>query len=149
MKKFFLQICTLSLCATLSLVSCNTTAHAGKKPAENISNTGNNQKAERDELDKLEKEIRTEVSKVKCTEEKIADWKPAAMGSRSCGGPKYYIAYPKQMASSILPKIEKYNTKEKEFNKKYNIITQDCTFIGKPEAIRCIGDKAEVIYAVE
>ncbi|WP_228377147.1 hypothetical protein [Chryseobacterium sp. FH2] len=106
------------------------------------------QKYDQAQLDKLRAEIEAEAEKEKCTDTTTGDWKPAAMGSKACGGPKYYIAYPAKLEATILPKIENYNNKEKEFNKKYNIIS-DCSLVGEPAGIRCANGKAEVVYPVE
>ncbi|WP_326984990.1 hypothetical protein VUJ46_10815 [Chryseobacterium sp. MYb264] len=151
MKNLFLKIPALVLCTALTAMSCNSTANANTNLPKDISERpadADSQKYDQAQLDKLKNEIETEIGKEKCTEATVNDWKPVAMGAKACGGPKYYIAYPSKMEASILPKIENYNNKEKEFNKKYNIIS-DCSFIGEPVGVRCINGKAEVVYPVQ
>lgn len=152
MKKIFLQIPGLALCASLALVSCSTMSNTNKHSSETNNNKnvgGSNQKTDEAELEKLRTEIKAEIAKVKCTEATLGDWKSAPMGSKSCGGPRSYIAYPKILEASVLPKIEQYSAKENEFNKKYNI-SSDCSFISEPKGIVCNGDgTAMAIYAVE
>ncbi len=151
MKNLFLKIPALALFATLTVVSCNTTKNVNTNLPKDISERPadeSSQKYDQAQLDKLKTEIEAEIGKEKCTEATVGDWKPAAMGAKACGGPKYYIAYPTKLEASILPKIENYNNKEKEFNQKYNI-SSDCSFIGEPVGVRCINGKAEVVYPVQ
>ncbi|MCW3160051.1 hypothetical protein [Chryseobacterium oryctis] len=99
-------------------------------------------------LDKVKADIESTLRKEKCTEATIGDWKYAAMGSQPCGGPKSYIAYPSKLEETILPILELYNNKEKEFNKKYDI-TSDCIVVEEPIKIRCINEKAELIFPAQ
>lgn len=151
MKKLLIQVPALVLFSFFVLTSCkakiDNTANLPKDIAERPADE-NSQKYDQAQLDKLKAEIDAEISKEKCTDATTNEWKPAPMGSKACGGPKYYVAYPAKMEATILPKIESYNAKEVEFNKKYNI-TSDCSFVGEPAGIRCVNGKAEVVYPVE
>lgn len=151
MKNLFIQIPALILFSTLTLVSCKAKVDANANLPKDISERPadeSSQKYDQAQLDKLRAEIDAEISKEKCTDVTTNEWKPAPMGSKACGGPKSYIAYPIKLEAKILPKIESYNIKEAEFNKKYGI-TSDCSFVGEPAAIRCINGKAEVVYPIE
>lgn len=151
MKKLLIQVPALVLFSFFAVTSCkakiDNTANLPKDIAERPADE-NSQKYDQAQLDKLKAEIDAEISKEKCTDATTNEWKPAPMGSKACGGPKYYVAYPAKMEATILPKIESYNAKEAEFNKKYNI-TSDCSFVGEPAGIRCVNGKAEVVYPVE
>lgn len=111
-----------------------------ERPADESS-----QKYDQAQLDKLKAEIEAVISKEKCTGATTNEWKTAAMGTKACGGPKYYIAYPVKFEAQILPKIEDYNKKEDEFNKKY-AITSDCMLVTPPTSIKCVNGKAELTY---
>lgn len=151
MKNLFLKIPALVVCVSLAAMSCTPTKNVNTNLPKDISErpvSEDSQKYDQAQLDKLKTEIEAEISKEKCTEATVNNWKPAAMGAKACGGPKYYVAYPSKMEATILPKIENYNNKEKEFNQKYNI-SSDCSFIGEPVGIRCISGKAEVVYPVQ
>lgn len=151
MKKLFIQVPTLVLLSFFALNSCKAKVDSNTNLPKDIAERPadeNSQKYDQAQLDKLRAEIEAEISKEKCTDATTNEWKPAPMGSKACGGPKSYIAYPAKLEAQILPKIENYNKKESEFNKKYNI-TSDCSLVGEPVGIRCINGKAEVVYPVE
>lgn len=151
MKKLFIQVPILALFSFFVLNSCKAKVDPNTNLPKDISERPadeNSQKYDQAQLDKLRAEIDAEISKEKCTDATTNEWKSAPIGSKACGGPKSYIAYPAKLEAQILPKIETYNTKEAEFNKKYNV-TSDCSFVGEPAAIRCINGKAEVVYPVE
>ncbi|SDQ77140.1 hypothetical protein SAMN05421664_2530 [Chryseobacterium soldanellicola] len=150
MKKLIKYVLVLAIFPFFAVMSCKAkidNANLPKDIAERPADE-NSQKYDQAQLDKLKAEIDAEISKEKCTDATTNEWKPAPMGSKSCGGPKYYVAYPAKLEAAILPKIESYNAKEAEFNKKYSI-TSDCSVIGEPVGIRCINGKAEVVYPVE
>lgn len=94
-------------------------------------------------LDKIKLDIESDISKEKCT--RNADWTFAPMGAKACGGPSSYIAYPKKIESSILPKIEEYSNKMREFNKKYSI-SSDCMMAQEPTSVRCENGKGVLVY---
>lgn len=151
MKKLFIQIPFLVLFSSFILHSCtakvdpntNLPKDISERPADESS-----QKYDQAQLDKLRAEIEGEITKEKCTDATTNEWKPAPIGTKACGGPKSYVAYPAKSEAQILPKIESYNKKEAEFNQKYSI-TSDCSFVGEPAGIRCVNGKAEVVYPVE
>lgn len=144
MKKIFIKAKILPLFILLFVVSCNVGANSGstlpKSPEKSAEN--NTEEYDRRELNALKKEIEEEANKENCTNPK--DWEYTAMGSKPCGGPHLYVAYPKKIKTSILPKIEMYTDKEREFNKKYNI-QSDCMLLNEPIGIKCKAGKAELI----
>lgn len=145
MKKLFFHIPAIVLCTTLTLVSCNTSKNANtnlpvdiaERPADEDS-----QKYEQAQLDRLKASIESEVSGEKCTD--ASEWAFAPMGSKACGGPQQYIAYPKKKEEAFLQRVNEYTDKVKAFNEKYNI-TSDCMMIEPPTSLKCINGKIRLI----
>lgn len=145
MKKLFFHIPAIVLCTTLTLVSCNTSKSANTnlpidiadRPADEES-----QKYEQAQLDRLKASIESEVSGEKCTD--ASQWAFAPMGSKACGGPQQYIAYPKKIEATFLPRVNEYTDKVKAFNEKYNI-TSDCMMIEPPTSLKCVNGKIRLI----
>lgn len=145
MKKLFFHIPAIVLCTTITLVSCNTSKNANTnlpidiadRPADEES-----QKYEQAQLDRLKASIESEVSGEKCTD--ANEWTFAPMGSKACGGPQQYIAYPKKIEATFLPRVNEYTDKVKAFNEKYNI-TSDCMMITPPTSLKCINGKIRLI----
>lgn len=130
---------TMSSCASSkSTDSSNLPIDISERPADESS-----KKYDEANLDKLKSIIESEIAKEKCTS--ASDWAFAPMGSKACGGPVSYIAYPKKLETSILRKIENYTQTMSEFNKKYGI-TSDCMMIAEPSGVRCQSEKAVLIY---
>lgn len=138
--KYFLIVALSSL----SLIACKTKNDAeakenlpkdiALKPENNLS-----QQQDKDHLTKLIKEIEAAIQKETCTD--ANDWIFAPIGSKPCGGPSSYIAYPKKMEAQILPEIEKFTEMQTAFNKKYQLIS-DCMIIAPPTGIECVDGKA-------
>ncbi|ASW76007.1 hypothetical protein IQ37_14030 [Chryseobacterium piperi] len=148
MRKAHIQISVITLCLTLTLASCgtkNVTDNLPKDIAERPVDE-NSKKYDEVQLEKIKAIIVSEINKEKCTN--ADDWMAAPLGSKACGGPKSYIAYPKKLEAEILPEIEDYNKKESEFNTKYGI-TSDCSVIEEPQKIKCSNGKAELVYATK
>lgn len=147
MKKNFIYTPLLVLCATLTMISCNTSKNANTNLPKDISERPadeDSQKYEQAQLDKLKASIESETSKEKCTA--ASEWTFAPMGAKACGGPQQYIAYPKKIEATILPRIEEYTQKVRAFNEKYNI-TSDCMMVMPPTSVKCINGKAQLITA--
>lgn len=145
MKKFFLPIPLVILCTTLTLISCNTSKHLNTNLPIDIANRPadeDSQKYDQAQLDRLKASIESEATGEKCSN--ASEWTFAAMGVKSCGGPQQYIAYPKKIESSILPRINEYTDKVRVFNEKYNIVS-DCVMIMPPTSIKCIKEEARLI----
>lgn len=133
------------LCSTLTFVSCGTAKTAATNLPKDISERPadeESQKYEQAQLDKVKASIQSEISKEKCTD--ANEWTFAPMGAKACGGPQFYIAYPKKMEATILTKINDYTEKVKAFNQKYQL-TSDCMMINEPTGIKCVNGKAELV----
>lgn len=91
------------------------------------------------EMENLKNEIKTLASSEKCSNP--ADWKTVGLGVKACGGPVSYIAYSNKIEEKIfLEKVDLYNQKSSEYNKKYNLVS-DCMLVMQPENIVCENDK--------
>lgn len=91
------------------------------------------------EMEDLKNEIKTLASSEKCSNP--ADWKTVGLGAKACGGPVEYIAYSNKIdEKSFLEKVEVYNQKSSNYNKKYNLVS-DCMLVMQPENIVCDNDK--------
>lgn len=133
------------LCSSLTFVSCGTAKTAATNLPKDISERPadeESQKYEQAQLDKVKASIQSEISKEKCTD--ANEWTFAPMGAKACGGPQFYIAYPKKMETTILTKINDYTEKVKAFNQKYQL-TSDCMMINEPTGIKCVNGKAELV----
>ncbi len=90
------------------------------------------------------KEIVAMIDAISC--ENGNDWKVIAFGSKPCGGPWEYLAYPISLGKTgLLGKIEEYNTTEKEGNKLFGVIS-DCSIAKMPDAVECKEGKPNFIY---
>lgn len=103
----------------------------------------NSEKYDQALLDEMRTEIESAIAKEKCS--KSSEWTFAPMGSKACGGPVRYIAYPKKMQDVIAPKISDYTQKMSDFNNKYNIVS-DCMLAAEPTGVRCENGNAVFIY---
>lgn len=133
--------------ALLSLASCK-----AKKSAENADNLPkdislkpeNNMSQQQDQqaLTALIKKIDAVIATVPCTNP--AEWKFSAIGSKPCGGPSSYIAYPVKLEDEIMPQIEKFTAMQSAFNKKYGLMS-DCSMVMPPAEILCANGKAVLV----
>lgn len=147
MKKSFIYTPLLALYTIFATVSCNTSKNANTNLPKDISERPadeDSQKYEQAQLDKLKASIESEAFGEKCTN--ASEWTFAPMGAKACGGPQQYIAYPKKIETSFLPRIEEYTQKVKAFNEKYNIVS-DCMMVMPPTSVKCINGKAQLITA--
>lgn len=147
MKNCFLKIPIFLLLASLSTLSCkssqnNDTSTLPKDISERPIDE-DSKKYDEAQLDKLKAAIESSIAKEKCTD--AAAWAFSPLGSKACGGPVSYIAYPKKNETAILPMIEEYAQKMSDYNKKYSI-TSDCMMAAEPTGVKCQGEKAVLIY---
>ena len=127
------------LFALISLTACKTKASVvnvdtlpkdiSLKPENNIS-----QQQEQEQLKLVMKEIDSLIKTEDCPNP--ADWTFTAIGSKPCGGPSSYIAYPKKLATEILPKVNTLTSMQNAFNKKYRLMS-DCAIVLPPTEIKC------------
>ncbi|WP_312769648.1 hypothetical protein [Epilithonimonas sp.] len=130
----------LAAIATLSF-SCKSTINPDnlpkplpERPKESAEN-GNLTQQEAQEMENLKSEILTMAKSEKCVNS--ADWKSVGLGVKACGGPVFYIAFSSKIdEAKFLEKVNLYNQKSTEYNKKYNLVS-DCMLILPPEKIEC------------
>lgn len=94
------------------------------------------------QMKNLIKEIDSIIGNENCTD--ASDWKFTAIGSKACGGPSSYIAYPTKLEEEILPKVTQFTSMQSDFNTKYGLMS-DCAMVMPPVEIRCENGKAILI----
>lgn len=140
-----MKIPVLAVCLALFMTSCTSTKNMDANLPKDVSERPldeNSQKYEQAQLDQLKNSIQSEISKEKCTD--ANEWTFAPMGAKACGGPQFYIAYPKKMETAILARINDYTEKVKAFNQKYGLVS-DCMMIVAPTSVKCVDGKAELV----
>lgn len=110
------------------------------KPENNLS-----QQQDQDQLRVMMKEITLLLDNESCTD--IAEWDFTAIGAKPCGGPSSYIAYPKKLATEILPKINELSARQEAFNKKYRLMS-DCMVVLPPVEIKCEEGKVVLVGGI-
>lgn len=146
MRNLFLKIPATLFCLSLFAVSCKTVNKDDSTLPKDISERPadeNSQKYDQARLDKIKSSIEEDIAKEECTN--AVDWTFSPIGSKACGGPVSYIAYPKKIESTLLPKIELYKNAMSEYNKKYNI-SSDCMMASEPTGVKCENGKAVLVY---
>lgn len=99
---------------------------------------------DRQELEDLMKEIHALANSETCTNPE--EWSFTAVGSKACGGPQTYIAYPNSIDTvKFLALVKEYTAAEDRYNKKHEI-TSDCMFVMPPDGVQCQDGKAVLIY---
>ncbi len=74
------------------------------------------------------------------------EWGVVAFGSKPCGGPWSYLAYPKGVGErEFLDMVTRYNELERESNIK-NKAVSDCALIIEPSGVRCENGVPVFIY---
>ena len=100
------------------------------------------QDEEQAQMKNLIKEIDSIIGNENCSDP--TDWKFTAIGSKACGGPSSYIAYPTKLEEEILPKVTQFTSMQSAFNTKYGLMS-DCAMVMPPVEIRCENGKASLV----
>lgn len=109
-----------------------------ERPKDDAPNSGLTEEESR-EMENLKSEITMLANSEKCSNP--ADWKTVGLGVKACGGPVSYIAYSTKIdEKAFLEKVELYNQRSTEYNKKYNLVS-DCMLVMQPENIVCENEK--------
>lgn len=96
-------------------------------------------------LEEMLKEIKGQVDTAICTDAK--EWSFTALGSKACGGPQMYIAYPHSIdTTAFLDLVKQYTEAEDAYNKKHNIAS-DCMMVMPPSEVICKDGKPVLIYS--
>ena len=85
------------------------------------------QKSDWAQIVALENEAKALVKTDGCSS--AGDCRTAAVGSRACGGPRYYLVYCSRMTDSaaLFKKLEAVAAAEREFNSRYQLVST-CEF---------------------
>lgn len=95
-------------------------------------------------LASLRTKIMDQIDTAICTDP--LQWSFTALGSKACGGPQTYIAYPHSIDTvAFLQLVKKYNEAERAFNVKHGVIS-DCMAILPPAAVSCVDGKPVLVY---
>lgn len=144
-----------SFLLVLSLSACKSKAEIEKRerlpkdvalqPERDYSKEGNDfdMEKDRERLSQLRSEIQALIDEVSCSD--AEKWRISPLGSKPCGGPAAFIAYPIEKEDEILPKISDFNQRSSSFNLKYGILS-DCSVTPAPSSVRCEGGKPELVY---
>lgn len=109
-----------------------------ERPKDDAPSSGLTEEESR-EMENLKSEITMLANSEKCSNP--ADWKTVGLGVKACGGPVSYIAYSTKIdEKAFLEKVELYNQRSTEYNKKYNLVS-DCMLVMQPENIVCENEK--------
>lgn len=101
---------------------------------------------DRERLRVIRAEIEEKIAEVRCSNP--LEWRISPLGSKPCGGPASFIAYPIELEEELLPKISDFNQRSSSFNLKYGILS-DCSVTPAPSGVECNGGKAELVYNSE
>ncbi len=97
------------------------------------------QESELKTLQEQFEEITDMIEGVTCSDPD--NWTFTAYGSKACGGPQGFIAYPLAIDTvTFLEKIEAYTLAEEEFNTKWGVIS-DCAVVPSPGSVTCENGK--------
>ena len=141
---FLFAIATLSFSCKPTIIPDNLPKPLPERPKEN-PDKGNMTLQEAQEMENLTSEIFAISKSEKCTNG--SDWKSVGLGVKACGGPVSYIAYSAKIdEAKFLEKVNLYNQKSTEYNKKYNLIS-DCMLVMPPEKIECINGSPVFKYS--
>lgn len=73
-------------------------------------------------------------------------WDFVAYGSKACGGPQGYIAYPTTIdVEAFLILVENYTTEEAIYNSNYGIVST-CDILPEPIGVTCENEVAVLVY---
>lgn len=102
------------------------------------------QEEEAGQLEQMLTEIRQMAAGVSCQD--AADWKFTPYGSKACGGPVGFLAYPTTIdTAAFLRKVEEHRQAQEEFNKKWEIFS-DCSIPPTPTGVSCKNGEAVLVY---
>jgi hypothetical protein len=116
----------LSIVLILAACSPRTSGAPARRDGDKIVFTGD-QKADWGQIVSLENEAKALVKSSGCSSE--GECRTAPVGSRACGGPRYYLVYCSRTTDStaLFRKLDAVIAAEREYNVKYRIVST-CEF---------------------
>ena len=78
--------------------------------------------------------------------EDAAQWSFTAYGSKACGGPQGYLAYPLTIdVDRFLALVERHRQTENQYNIDFNIVSA-CGLPAEPTGVDCVDQSAVLVY---
>ena len=78
--------------------------------------------------------------------EDSAQWSFTAYGSKACGGPQGYLAYPLTIdVDRFLALVERHRQTENQYNIDFDI-TSTCDLPAEPTGVDCVDQSAVLVY---
>ena len=131
-----LLLLTAALACTQRAVTPGDSAIAGNPPGPNTGVPAG-QQSDWAAIEKLESEAKSIAKTAGCTVS--GDCRAAPVGSRACGGPRYYLPYCSKTTDStaLFGKLDEVARAEQAYNRKYNLAST-CEF-RMPPTVRAVG----------
>ena len=110
---------------------------AGTNPPDANAGVPASQQSDWAAIEKIEAEAKTIAKTGGCTAS--GDCRSAPVGSRACGGPRYYLPYCAKTTDSValFRKLDEVANAEQAYNKKYNLAST-CEF-RMPPTVNAVG----------
>lgn len=124
-------ISLFALLITLTIFSCGS------------SNDSSDENSDRMALLDEKDAIQNLVFNAGCTEESLCKY--IGFGSKPCGGHWFYLVYDSSIEEEVVSRVEAYNKKEAEFNKKYGIVS-DCSMALPPLRVECQNGECTPVF---
>ncbi len=106
----------------------------------------NSMKEDQDRLDIQLKEIQSMSMSQQTVCQNASEWRFTTIGAKGCGGATGYITYSAKIDTlDFMNKVKAYTNQQKEFNKKWNVIS-DCSLIIAPKSVTCENGKPKLVY---
>jgi hypothetical protein len=123
--------CFLSMVLVLVACSPRTSGAPAGPDGDKIVLTGD-QKTDWAQIVALEDQAKALVKIDRCSS--ASDCRTAAVGSRACGGPRYYLVYCSRTTDSaaLFKKLDAVAAAEREYNAKYQLVST-CEFRMPPK----------------
>lgn len=131
------MVCLLALS---TIVGCSANQNPSDPPPGKIVFTGD-QKTDWDQITALETQAKALVKTDGCS---AADQcRTAGVGSRACGGPRYYLVYCAKTTdtTALFDKLKQIAAAEEEYNKRYQVVST-CEF-RMPPKVALIGSSCQ------
>lgn len=102
------------------------------------------QEEEGQKLEELDSRIRGMIEGVACNN--ASDWAYTSFGSKPCGGPSGYIAYPNSIDRvAFLALVEEYRQEREAYNQNWGLLS-DCAIVSAPKDIVCENGRPVLVY---
>lgn len=115
-NKYFISFLILGLISCKTKISTKDTEDLPKDVA--LKPNRKNKSKDLKILEVQKSKIDSIIATVRCTNED--DWRLSPIGSKACGGPATYIAYPKVKENELLPLIKIYTEQSDLYKKKWH-----------------------------